>query len=89
LNSVLAASFLECFARLPPEAQDLARKNYRLWKKDPAHPSLRYKLVGNKTPSYSVRIGAAWRVLGVKSGDTMIWFWIGPHAEYDRLLKSL
>jgi len=24
--------------------------------------------------------------LGVREGDTMIWFWIGLHADYDRLI---
>jgi len=24
-----------------------------------------------------------------RDGDTVIWFWIGPHAEYDELLKRL
>jgi hypothetical protein len=38
---------------------------------------------------YSVRVGLGWRALGVREGDVMVWFWIGSHADYDRLLETL
>jgi len=28
-----------------------------------------------------------YRVLGLLEGDTVIWYWIGRHEEYERLLK--
>lgn len=40
-------------------------------------------------PVYSVRVGIGYRALGVKDGDTITWFWIGSHADYDQILKSL
>jgi hypothetical protein len=43
--------------------------------------------VHDKQPIYSVRIGIHYRAVGVKHDDHMLWFWIGPHAEYDKLLK--
>jgi hypothetical protein len=55
---------------------------------DPAHPSLRFKLVHPTRPIYSVRIGLDYRALGLREGDTMVWFWIGSHAEYDRLVRG-
>jgi hypothetical protein len=30
-----------------------------------------------------------YRALGVREGDEIIWFWIGSHADYDRLLSRL
>jgi hypothetical protein len=30
-----------------------------------------------------------YRALGLLEGDEIIWLWIGTHAEYDRLLKSM
>jgi len=30
-----------------------------------------------------------WRAVGFRQGDTVIWFWIGSHAQYDGLLKRL
>ena len=89
MKSEITSSFLSQFAALPVEIQELARKNYKLWKENPTHPGLRYKRVGTRTESYSVRIGRNWRTVGLKSGDTMIWFWIGSHADYDKLIETL
>jgi len=30
--------------------------------------------------------GLGYRALGVLEGSTVIWFWIGLHADYDRLI---
>ena len=89
MSSKIAASFLTQFAALPADVQSLARRNYKLWKENPSHPGLHFKRVGKRTESYSVRIGLGWRVLGVKSNDTIIWFWIGSHADYDRIVDTL
>ena len=29
-----------------------------------------------------------YRAVGVREGNEMIWFWIGTHADYDRLLSQ-
>jgi hypothetical protein len=34
----------------------------------------------------SVRIGLGYRALGVLKANRMVWFWIGSHAEYDRMM---
>jgi hypothetical protein len=35
---------------------------------------------------YSARISLDYRALAVLKGDRIIWYWIGSHAEYDRLV---
>ena len=70
--------------RLLPEAiRNLADKNFALLKADPHHPSLHFKRVGEL---WSVRVGAHYRALGLDGPDTVVWFWIGSHAEYDKLV---
>ncbi|MCI0361242.1 MAG: hypothetical protein L0211_22400 [Planctomycetaceae bacterium] len=88
MKSRLHEDFLACFRGLPDEIKELARKKYKLWAADPHHPSLHFKRVGEKKPIYSVRIGIGWRALGLVEGDTITWFWIGSHAEYDRLIST-
>jgi hypothetical protein len=88
VKSELTDQFLECFSRLPDRIQHQARKSYRLWKRKPSHPGVNFKLVGKKSKVYSVRVAIGWRALGFMDGDTMLWFWIGPHAEYDQMLKN-
>lgn len=57
--------------------------------RDPWHPSLRFKIVHTTLPIYSVRIGKGYRALGQKDLKGIVWFWIGSHAEYDKLLSQI
>jgi hypothetical protein len=71
--------------RLPAEIQSLALKNYNLLKIDPRHPSLQFKKVGK---TWSVGVGNSYRALAVPVSEGFLWFWIGPHHEYDRLIGA-
>ena len=73
---------------LPVPQQDLARKAYSLWRTAPTYPSLHFKRVSRIQPVYSIRIGIHYRALGRLDDDTVTWFWIGHHDEYERLLKG-
>jgi hypothetical protein len=86
--SHLTKDFRACFKRLPASIKKQSRKAYELWQNDPQHPSLDFKRVGKKSAVYSVRVAIGWRALGLKQYDEILWFWIGSHANYDRLLKQ-
>lgn len=86
MNSVVTEPFLECFAALPETVKNQARKAYRLWRQDPSHPGLQFKKIHSSEPIYSVRVSLDWRALGLLEGDSITWFWIGSHADYDHLL---
>lgn len=58
-----------------------------MWKINPNHPSLNFKRVDEEEPIYSVRISENYRAVGIFEGDTIIWYWIGKHDEYLRLLS--
>ena len=88
MRSELTEEFLDCFGQLPTRIQRLARKNYKLWKADPYHPSLEFKRVSTKYPTYSVRIGIGWRAMGIRLDEKIVWFWIGSHANYDKMLQQ-
>jgi hypothetical protein len=81
--------FRAAFDALPEHVQRQARESYRLFSRDPFHPGLRFKQVHPTRPIYSTRISADYRALGPREGDELIWFWIGSHAEYDRLLSQM
>ena len=87
MNSKLEGEFLACLKRFPEEVRQTARKNYRLWLDDPRHPSLGFKPIGS-SGVWSVRVGIGWRALGLVDDDTITWFWIGSHADYDTLVRS-
>jgi hypothetical protein len=60
-----------------------------LFRENPSHPGLRFKKVHPDPPTYSARVGIGYHAVGVRVGDTVVWFWIGSHANYDRLLEQL
>jgi hypothetical protein len=72
-------------AELPEEKQLKAARAYRLLRDNPRHPSLHFKKVGLY---WSARVDDSVRVVAIEeeNGD-MVWFWIGEHQEYDRLLR--
>lgn len=89
MNSRTTERFRRCYALLPAQVQRQAREAYRLFRDDPKHPSLQFKKVHPTLPVYSARVNLDDRAVGVLAGDEIVWFWIGPHKEYERLLKSL
>jgi hypothetical protein len=36
-----------------------------------------------------VRVGIGWRALGFREGEAIVWFWIGSHNVYDKLIEQL
>lgn len=88
MNHLTLPRFWNLYRQLPKDVQKLADKNYQLLKLDPAHPSLHFKKVGKNKQLWSVRVGISYRALGREKPEGLVWFWIGSHAEYDRLLKS-
>ena len=76
--------FWECYRTLPKSVQKLADKNFELLRKNSKHPSLHFKKVGR---FWSARVGLSYRTLAVESNKDIIWFWIGNHGEYDKLVS--
>lgn len=75
--------FWRHYRNLPDAVRNLADKNFQLLKSDPHHPSLHLKKIDEL---WSVRVGAHYRALGRQAGDAIVWFWIGSHADYDKLV---
>lgn len=82
-------SFRKALERLPQHIQRQARQAYRLFKQNPYHPSLHFKQVHPNRPIYSVRITADYRAVGIREGEIIVWFWIGSHADYEKLISRM
>lgn len=87
MKHTASSRFWRCYDALPAEVRELADKNFSLLKTDPLHPSLRFKLLSTRK-LYSVRVGLHYRALGLATDDGVHWFWIGTHADYDRLVDQ-
>lgn len=88
MKSRTTRKFWRLFDRLPADIQQQARQAYLLFQGDPAYPSLHFKRVNATDPIYSLRIGIHYRAVGLFEGDTITWFWIGIHDDYERLLQG-
>jgi len=89
VTSGVTKAFRELLQQLPTAIQEQATRAYALWRTEPYHNSLQFKRVSQRQPIYSVRVGLGYRALGLREDEHVYWFWIGPHAEYDALLKRL
>jgi len=76
--------FWECHERLPAAVRQLAGQSFELLKANPRHPSLHCKKIGKYR---SARIGLHYRALAVEVPEGVLWFWIGTHSDYDKLLR--
>ena len=88
MRSRASARFWELFRQLPEEVQDHARAAYRSFTLNPRHPGLQFKRVSQSRPIYSVRISRDYRAVGILQDPGIVWYWIGSHQDYDRLLAG-
>jgi hypothetical protein len=85
VNHHASADFWVCYHLLDADVQKLADGAFALLRVKPRHPSLHLKKAGRY---WSARVGLHHRAVGIDAPDGMVWFWIGTHDEYDRLLRK-
>jgi hypothetical protein len=85
MKSSTTAKFWLAYAALPDHIKRAARKQFRLWQKNPAHPSVQFKPIGIL---WSARVTQGYRAVALLEGDTYHWFWIGTHDEYERIIAG-
>jgi len=81
--------FWEEYLALPQEIRVRADKQFSLLKANPLHPSLQFKKVGERSGQeiWSSRVTLNYRALSIKRPDGYLWFWIGDHKTYDKLIS--
>ena len=84
MKSQALPSFWETHGQLPDSVKQAAKKAYLIWRESPFHPSLHFKCVNQEERIWSVRITLRYRALGIMEADTVTWFWIGDHTDYER-----
>ncbi len=88
MKSRTTKKFRQLLAELPAEIRRQAKEAYFRFQDDPYYPGLRFKRVHSKKSIYSVRITKNYRAVGIQQNDEMIWFWIGSHADYEKILEQ-
>ena len=88
LSHFASPDFWSFYNRLPSHVRRTADKYFSLLKSDPKHPSLRFKKIDD---IWSVRAGLHYRAVGIDAPgveNSILWIWIGSHAEYDSYIKK-
>jgi hypothetical protein len=78
--------FWRLYGALPADVQREAKRAFDLFRTAPSHPGLHFKKLEGQGQIYSARIGLGYRALAVVQDGRAIWYWIGSHADYDRLV---
>ncbi|MGQ0835174.1 MAG: ParE family toxin-like protein [Gammaproteobacteria bacterium] len=83
MNHHAAPEYWYFYRALPAQVRELADRCFGLMKANPRHPSIQLKKVGEY---WVARVGLHYRALGIDVSDGISWFWIGTHAEYDKIV---
>jgi hypothetical protein len=78
-------AFWKAYEDLPAGTREIADKSFALLKSDPRYPSLQLRKVGDY---WSVRATKRHRALAIEVEGGLLWFWIGTHDEYMRLINA-
>lgn len=77
-------SFWAAYRELSQPIQQLADRSFQLLTENPSHRSLRIK----KAREYwVVRVDRNHRAVALRDGEDYVWFWIGRHDEYERIIS--
>jgi hypothetical protein len=83
MNSATLPSFWKAYDLLDEQTRLRAKRAYLLWVGNPFHPSLRFKCINSQENIWSARVTLSVRAIGVMDDDTVTWFWIGNHDDYE------
>ena len=89
MTSRTTGGFRRDLAALPAQVRQQAKDAYELFQSNPQHPSLKFKKLPPHDDIWSVRVSQGYRAVGLWRGDVIVWFFIGSHADYDRLIDRL
>lgn len=84
MNSQTVPRFWQLYRKLSKEVRRQAREAYLHFATNPAHPGLHFHRLRGHPDVWSVRVTLEVRAVGLVEGDTITWFWIGSHRDFDR-----
>lgn len=84
MKSATVPSFWDAYDKLEKSIKERSKKAFSLWVENPFHPSIRFKCVNTQEGTWSVRVTRGIRAVGKLKGDTVTWFWIGNHDDYEK-----
>jgi hypothetical protein len=87
VRSMRSARYTKLFDRLPKAVQERAQEYYKKWWKDPA--SIEFRPLNANAKIWRASLPEGYRAMGEERGDTIVWFWIGSHSDYNNMIKKV
>lgn len=77
-------AFWDFYSALPQEAKENARRAWRKFQQNPAHPSLHLERLRKDPRLWAVRVTRDYRAVARRYPyDAWVWIWIGNHRDFD------
>lgn len=89
MKSSRTKDFRNLFASLPQHIKETAKKNYEIWREPISFQSRiqggqgQWKHLVSQSRNWMESLGSYG-----KKEEKIVWFWIGSHAKYDRILEN-
>lgn len=81
--------FWKYYGRLDESTRQQAREAFKLFRENPDHPGLNFERMRANRDLCTARVNRSVRAGGVIRGDTVTWFFIGAHAEWDAMITRV
>ena len=88
MTSLTSPNFWRLYRQLTQDVREAARKAYRYFRVDPAHRSLHFHRLKTSDELWSVRVTKNHRAVGLVDRNTITWFWIGNHQDFDQAFPA-
>lgn len=89
MTSHTTLDFRRDLMALPRDVRRQAKLAFQQFMADSSHPGLHFKKLPPHADIWSVRISASYRAMGKRRGEEIVWFFVGSHADYDKVLDRL
>ncbi len=89
MTSHTTTSFWKLYRALPKTVQRQAKSAFRKFQQEPFQSGLQFKQVHETLPVYSARINRDFRCVGIRHTEKIVWYWIGSHSDYEKLLSKI
>lgn len=82
--------FDKLFSQLPNPVKDLTRDVFKQWCVNPFDPRLEFKALDRSANKcWSIRIGSRYRALCWAYKSEWLWFWVGSHEAYNKVVRQI
>ena len=82
-------AYKRLYDKLDSTVKEIVDGAWESYKRDPSLVDFAQKGRLKGVPHFGAHLNDNWRALAFKRDGVVVWYWVGPHVDYDRILKGL